>query len=104
MIAHVVVYTFVAGADPATVDEFGRALDEMRIELGDLIVDYRHGPDLGLRVGNADYGIVSIVSDETALTAYLDSGAHRALGARFADGLFAERSAVQIEVAAPTRS
>lgn len=100
MIAHIVAYTFVKGADPATIDEFHRDLARMRDELGELIVEYHHGPDLGLRAENADYGIVSVVVDETALRAYLDSTAHQTLSARFAERLFADRRAVQIEFTA----
>ncbi|WP_375386022.1 Dabb family protein [uncultured Microbacterium sp.] len=100
MIAHVVTLTFVEGAGPATIDEFHTALTRMRVELGDRIVSYHHGPALGLRPDGADYAIVSVVRDEEALHHYLDSSAHQAVNAEFADRLFAERRAVQIDYVA----
>lgn len=102
MIAHIVTFEFVPNAASATIEEFHQALADMRLRLGNVIVTYLHGSGLGLREGTVDYGIVSIVPDEAALHAYLDDDGHKAVTAKFAPLLFAQRQAVQIDIGAGT--
>ncbi|MET4781362.1 Dabb family protein [Glaciihabitans sp. UYNi722] len=98
MIAHIVTMKFKHAADEATVLAFHNALSDMRERLGPVIESYVHGPGLALRDGAVDYGIVSIVRDETNLHRYLDDEGHQALTAKFAPLLFENRQAVQVAV------
>jgi hypothetical protein len=65
----------------------------------DCLVGYHFGPDLGLRDGNADFGIAALVASREALVEYLEHPAHHELVGQVLGPMFASRQAVQIEVA-----
>ena len=58
---------------------------------------YYIGPDVGLREGNGDFGVVAMVADEADLTAYLEHPEHVPVAAKLR-ALAADRTAVQIRV------
>lgn len=97
MIVHLVTFRW---KDEVSADDVARLCDELvafrrRV---DGIVDYRFGSDLGLRPGNADFGIVAVVESSEALQGYLDHPAHQELYKRVIGPMVASRTAVQIAV------
>ena len=54
--------------------------------------------DLGLRQGNADFGLAALVATPEAIAEYLDHPAHKDLFSRVIAPMCESRTAVQIEV------
>ncbi|MGY1644180.1 Dabb family protein [Geodermatophilus sp. SYSU D00703] len=59
---------------------------------------YRFGPDLGLREGNLDFGVVAELESAADVDRYLDHPAHRRLVEQHILGMAAARRAVQIDL------
>ena len=91
-ICHVVTFTFTHGTPDATIAELVAALDDLALTCG--ASSYRHGPDLGIRAGSADYAVVAVFHDETLLSTYNTSPKHLRIVALLAPHL-ALRSSVQ---------
>ena len=92
---HVALFTW---HDHVTTDEVAditvglRALPEQIPALQ----RYEVGPDLGIREGTADFGVVARVADADGLRAYLEHPAHKAVTDKM-KSMIATRTAVQIE-------
>jgi hypothetical protein len=97
VILHVVALRW---KDGVSNDDVARLCNELITFRGrvDCLIDYRFGPDLGLRPGNADFGIVALVESPEALAAYLDHPAHQLLVKDVIAPMSASRTAVQITV------
>ena len=94
MIMHVVSFRWHEHVSADQIEAFTKALTALPDQIPAL-VSYRFGPDLGLREGNVDFGVVAVVRGEEDLPAYLDHPAHRAVVEQYTSVMAASRSAVQ---------
>ena len=95
MIVHVVVFRWSAGVTQGQVERLSAALGAVADGIPEL-TGYACGPDLGLRPGGEDFGVVAMARDEAGLSAYLDSAAHAEVYERHLRHMVAERRAAQI--------
>lgn len=97
MILHLVTFRWKEDVSASDVEALCKELAEF---IGGIegVVEYRYGPDLGLRADNADFGIAALMTSEEALTGYLDAPSHKDLVARVIVPMAAHRTAVQISV------
>jgi hypothetical protein len=100
VILHLVNFRWKEGITPKDVVNLCEQLAAFRQKV-DCLVGYHFGPDLGLRQGNADFGIAALVSSPEALDEYLEHPAHHELVGKVLGPMIASRQAVQIEVAQP---
>lgn len=98
MLRHTVLFTWSDGVTDDQVSAMADALDA-RVAPIDTIVAYRHGPDLGLADGNADYAIVADFANEADYVVYRDHPEHVAVIAESIKPLVAQRMAVQYDTA-----
>lgn len=97
MIRHVVTLTL----RPDTTEDQRTALKEGLDELAatiPTIVEYRHGPDLGLAEGNADWVIVADFEDEEGWRAYAQDPRHLEFIVEVLFPMLASRSASQYQI------
>lgn len=97
MIAHLAVFTF----SPEMTEERAAALAvELRAMAAGLpsIKHYSAGPNLRMRPGGADFGVVAVLEDQAAIDAFLDSPEHVNLVAKSMTPWVLTRNAVQIEL------
>lgn len=97
MLRHVVLLTWTDDVDDDHVAGVAAALDALSTTIA-AVVAYRHGPDLGLAEGNADYAIVADFADQDGWTTYRDHPRHLAFLDDHLAGRVARRTAVQVEV------
>ena len=97
MIRHVVIFEWNDDVDDAHVAAVAAGLDRLAATLP-TVGEYRHGSDLGLAEGNADYVIVGDFDSLEDYVAYRDHPDHRAFIADLIAGRVKHRSAVQYEV------
>ncbi len=97
MILHLAEFNWKDDVSAEDVAQLCEALVAFRRRV-DGIVDYHFGSDLGLRPGNADFGIVAVVESPEALHGYLDHPAHQELYKKVLGPMIASRTAVQIMV------
>ncbi|MEE2032545.1 Dabb family protein [Rhodococcus chondri] len=95
-IAHVVTFTFTPTTSSETIAALSRALDTVS-DFCTGIESYRHGPDLHLRPGTADYAVTAVFRDQQALTDYLNDRHHQRVNTEFA-ACVAAKSSVQFPV------
>jgi Stress responsive A/B Barrel Domain len=98
MILHLAVFRWKEGVTAGDVAHLCEELAAFRTRI-DCIVDYHFGPDLGLRQGNADFGVAALVESPEAIAEYLDHPAHKELFSQVIAPMCESRTAVQIEVA-----
>ncbi|WP_285029651.1 Dabb family protein [Mycolicibacterium sp. lyk4-40-TYG-92] len=92
-VAHVVTFTFKSNTPPESIAELSAALDELASETAAL--SYRHGADLNIRPGNADYSVTAVFEDEAAFNTYISSERHVQILHGLIEPLGENRSAVQ---------
>ncbi|MDQ1174655.1 hypothetical protein QE430_002962 [Microbacterium testaceum] len=97
MILHAALFTWKADVGDEEVEALTAALEDMASALP-MLHAYRCGPNLRLRPSPSDYGVVALVEDEAALTAYLDSPQHAAVYDAHLARMIETRQAVQIVV------
>lgn len=95
-ILHIAMFKWNDETTPDEVIAFQEALDELRGKMP-ILLSYHHGPDLGLRDGNFDYGVVAEVAETGDVSSYLDHPLHRKFAEAFVVPMVAERCAVQID-------
>jgi hypothetical protein len=100
MILHLVSFRWKEDVSSNDVAHLSEELAVFRQKV-DCLVGYHFGPDLGLRQGNADYGIAAVVASPEALVEYLEHPAHHELVGQVIGPMTASRQAVQIEIAEP---
>ena len=98
MIRHVVTFVWNDDVDDEHVAAVAAGLDRLVATLP-TIDNYRHGRDLGLGEGNADYVIVGDFASVDDYIAYRDHPDHQAFIAELIAGRVTQRSAVQYDVA-----
>lgn len=96
MIRHVVTLSFRPEATDDQIAAVRSGLDELAATLP-TIVSYRHGPDLGLVEGNADWVIVADFDDVDGWRAYAGDPRHLAFIDDVLRPILAARSASQHE-------
>lgn len=94
MVTHLAVFRWKDDVDPADVERLCAALAALPEQIPELI-SYRFGNDLGLRVGNADFGVLARLPDAAAVATYLDHPAHQDVVRTFTSVMVAQRSTVQ---------
>lgn len=97
MIVHVVTFRWLPGTDPNAVAAVSAALDTLAATVPELI-SYRHGPDLRIRDGNADYAVVAVVARPADVHAYLDHQDHVRVVAELISPIVQSRQALQFSV------
>ena len=93
-IRHVVVFRFTDDASDAQVDRLAAGLDALPETVG-LMLDYRHGRDMGLLDASWDYVLVAEFATVEDLMTYRDHPAHLALIRDLVEPIVAERVGVQ---------
>lgn len=95
MIRHIVILRWADGTPSEAVAALSEVLAGLPEQIP-VLQGYWYGPDLGLREGNADYGIVAELGSEQDWRAYLEHPAHLDVIASHIAPIVAERAAVQI--------
>jgi hypothetical protein len=98
VILHLATFRWKDGISSSDVAHLCEELAVFRQKI-DCLAGYHFGPDLGLRDGNADFGIAALVVSREDLMGYLEHPAHHELVGQVLGPMFASRQAVQIEVA-----
>ncbi len=96
MVIHLVTFRWKEDVTPGAVAGLCDELAAFRRQVG-CLVDYHFGPDLGLRQGNADFGVMAVVGTPAEVSEYLDHPAHKELFTRVIAPMCESRTAVQIE-------
>jgi hypothetical protein len=96
VIIHLVAFRWKEGVTPEAVANLCDELAAFRKKV-DCILDYHFGPDLGLRQGNADFGVMAVVESPQRVAEYLDHPAHKELFSTVIAPMCESRTAVQIQ-------
>ena len=99
-IGHVVTFTFTPDVPAATLTALGESLDALSAAAAG-IESYRHGPDLRVRPGNADYAVSAVFTDHDSLTAYMTSPEHQRIITELIVPHLRDKSSVQFPVPSP---
>jgi len=99
MILHIVTFGWCEGTTDDQVSELADALDAL-VPLVPQLRSYRHGPDLRLRKGNADYAVAATLGTAEQLPDYLEHPEHLRIVRETLTPMLAQRQAVQIAVPA----
>ena len=95
MIRHTVMFRFKESASSEEISAFSNGLSAMVPKIA-VIVNYEHGPDLGVNEGNFDYVVTADFADINGYTTYRDHPEHKDVIARTSH-VIADRAAVQFE-------
>lgn len=95
MLVHIVLFTWKEDVSQSQVDALTRAIGNLPEQIPEL-QQLRFGPDVKLRAGNADYGLVATFADQAGWNAYQASTAHKALIAEYITPILASRVAIQM--------
>ena len=96
MIRHCVMFKWKPGTDEATKNTISDGLDQLA-KL-DMVVAYRHGPDVGLRSDTWDYVVVGDFASADDYRSYAVDPSHTSLIADHIAPNIADRAAVQYEI------
>ena len=96
-VVHVVTFTFAADILEEVTGALSAALDDLAPNTNAQF--YQHGPDIGIRNGNAHYAVTAIFADRYAFQTYVDSAEHQQLIRDHVKPYLQSRSAVQYELA-----
>jgi len=96
-VLHMAVFQWKPGVTDEQVQALGADLATMPGLIGG-VKSYRFGPDLGLREGNLDYGVVAELATPADVARYLDHPAHQRLVEQHIVHMVAARRAVQINL------
>lgn len=98
MILHIATFTWQDEVTEADIAGLTTALAEMAEQIPE-IRSYTAAPNLHLKPGGKDYGVVAIVDDAAGLDAYLDHPLHKAVYEKYLGRMIAERAAAQLPIA-----
>jgi hypothetical protein len=93
-VRHVVLFRFSEGTTDEQVQALADGLDGMPKAVG-VMLDYRHGRDLGINEASYDYAVVGDFATVDDYLAYRDHPDHRALIRDLVTPIVAERCSVQ---------
>jgi stress responsive alpha/beta barrel protein len=93
-VRHVVLFRFADGTTGEQVRALADGLDEMPEAVG-VMLDYRHGRDLGINEASWDYAVVGDFATADDYTTYRDHPDHRALIRDLVTPIVAERVSLQ---------
>lgn len=96
MIAHLVAFRWREGTTAADIASIDAAIGSLPARIPG-IVAYGHGPDLGMRGGNDDYGVIAVL-DYADVTDYLDHEAHLQVAADVVSQHVADKHSIQFSV------
>ena len=96
MIRHVVVFRWNDSVTDADLTAVAAGLDALASSISE-IVEYRHGPDLGLNAANSQYAIVADFASADDFATYRDHPEHQRFIADHITGNVADRAAVQFD-------
>jgi hypothetical protein len=96
-VRHVVLFRFGEGTTDEQVQALADGLDEMPKAVG-VMLDYRHGRDLGINEASYDYAVVGDFATTDDYLAYRDHPDHRALIRDLVTPIVAERFSVQFSL------
>jgi Stress responsive A/B Barrel Domain len=96
-IVHQVTFRWKEGTTPEQIAGLEESLAGLA-ERCEGVLSYGFGPDLGLREGNADYGVVGVFADLEAYQAYASLPYHLDLIRDRVLPILAERSALQFRI------
>lgn len=99
MIAHLVNFTWKPEATADDITRIAAALDGLRSI--DCVASLAHGPDVNMRSGNGDYGVLVIIDGDDPAT-FLDHPGHVAVARDIVGPHLASRLAVQFNMSATT--
>ena len=94
-VRHVVLMRFHEGTTDEQVRALADGLDGMPKAVG-VMLDYRHGRDLGINDNSYDYAVVGDFGTADDYVIYRDHPDHRALIRDLVTPILAERAAIQI--------
>lgn len=97
MIRHVVMFTWADHVDADAIAATSAALDRLPALIPE-IRDYRHGSDLGLADGNADYVVVGQFDTVDDYAVYRDHPDHQQMIRDHIAGNVVQRLAIQYEI------
>lgn len=98
-VVHVVTFTFNPAVADDVIADLTPALDDLAAQSKALW--YQHGPDLGVREGNADYAVTAVFPDEEAFRAYMTAPQHQRVINELVRPHLQARSAVQFTSPCP---
>jgi Stress responsive A/B Barrel Domain len=96
-VRHVVIFRFRPGTTDEQVRALAEGLDTLPKAVG-VMLDYRHGRDLGINEASYDYAVVGDFATVDDYLVYRDHPDHRALIRDLVTPIMAERASVQLEV------
>jgi Stress responsive A/B Barrel Domain len=96
-VVHQVSFRWKEGTTPDQIAALEAALAALPGRFEGVLA-YGFGPDLGIREGNADYGLVGVFADEQAYASYAADEFHLALIRDHVLPIVAERLAVQYRI------
>ncbi len=96
MIAHMVAFRWRDGTSAADIAAIDAAIGSLPARIPG-IVAYGHGPDLRMRDGNDDYGVIAVL-DYPDVADYLDHEAHLQVAADVVSQHVADRHSIQFTV------
>ncbi|PBC47182.1 Dabb family protein [Rhodococcus sp. ACPA1] len=96
MIAHIVNFTWKPATSATDLKQIGRAIDALPEQIPALR-RLIHGPDLRMRNGNGDYGVMAVIEGSDP-SAYLDHPAHVAVARDIVAPHVTAKLAVQFEM------
>jgi hypothetical protein len=94
-VRHVVLMRFHEGTTDEQIQALADGLDGMPKAVG-VMLDYRHGRDLGINDNPYDYAVVGDFATADDYVIYRDHPDHRALIRDLVTPILAERAAIQI--------
>ena len=97
MLRHVVMFNWNETVDAAHVQTVSEQLNALRALIPQ-IVEYQHGPDVGINSGNFDYVVVGDFANAEDYLVYRDHPDHLKFIADHVAGRLNSRSAVQYEI------
>jgi Stress responsive A/B Barrel Domain len=95
-VMHVVTFTFAPEAAEEVMVELAAALDDLAPRTK--AIRYRHGPDIGVRDGNAHYAVTALFEDRNAFQDYIADPEHQQIIREKITPHLRSRSAVQFDV------
>ena len=97
MIRHVALFTLKADAPEGTIRSLEEGLAEVE-RLVDVLSAYSYGPDLGLREGCYDFGVVADFASADDFQTYVDHPAHQDFIRARLTPVLRERVSIQFEL------